>query len=434
MHVAPCYDVSRTRSVALLPQELVDHIIDFLHDDKKTLARCCLVNHMWLPSSRYHLFHSISLSIRNHKDRSPTHSASKTLKRFTNFVSKHLYARRLIRSLSISKGQGSFSVSIHSSHLVALVIALSRLQTLSLKSVYLLGADPKDGISLLFQTQSCLRLDELRFEYGIFAASEDALFGAPFIDFLSAFSHIDKLCFLGNASFRDRDTIAEIPDLPTKVKVATISAISFPLCFNGTINPYLLRTIDFASIRSLHTDMFTDLPSFAAYLRHPTLHLKHLHLNLRLRRSFLIPAFPNVGASLSQSGTAALEAFCVDVDGHDTCAKWDEFLELITTMLQRPLKRLELNMHLTYHVPLRRNAFAQNMALTSFRSLLERHRTLRRTIISFVTPEQGWEWEYTVRETLGYFKSEFAEMCERGRVVLNGSLLEDGHGPAKMHS
>lgn len=46
-----------------LPQELVDHIVDHLHDDPITLNSCSLVCHAWLPTSRLHLFAKISLKV-----------------------------------------------------------------------------------------------------------------------------------------------------------------------------------------------------------------------------------------------------------------------------------------------------------------------------------------------------------------------------------
>lgn len=45
-------------------QELVDTVIDFLFDDKETLSSCCLVNRQWVPSSRLHLFRTISIECR----------------------------------------------------------------------------------------------------------------------------------------------------------------------------------------------------------------------------------------------------------------------------------------------------------------------------------------------------------------------------------
>ena len=46
----------------ILPQELIDMIIDYLHRDKITLAACGLVCRGWLCASRHHLFSKIMLS------------------------------------------------------------------------------------------------------------------------------------------------------------------------------------------------------------------------------------------------------------------------------------------------------------------------------------------------------------------------------------
>lgn len=49
----------------MLPSEITDAIIDYLHDDKASLAACGLICRTWLPSSRYHLFSNITLSINS---------------------------------------------------------------------------------------------------------------------------------------------------------------------------------------------------------------------------------------------------------------------------------------------------------------------------------------------------------------------------------
>ncbi|KAF9027632.1 hypothetical protein BDZ89DRAFT_886962, partial [Hymenopellis radicata] len=48
-----------------LPQELVDSIVDHLHDDAAALQHCARVCRGWLPASRVHLFSRIHLEI-NH--------------------------------------------------------------------------------------------------------------------------------------------------------------------------------------------------------------------------------------------------------------------------------------------------------------------------------------------------------------------------------
>jgi hypothetical protein len=45
----------------ILPPELVDRIIDFLHNEPRTLAACSLVARSWTPASRYHRFSSVRL-------------------------------------------------------------------------------------------------------------------------------------------------------------------------------------------------------------------------------------------------------------------------------------------------------------------------------------------------------------------------------------
>ncbi|KAJ6578667.1 hypothetical protein DFH09DRAFT_1148045 [Mycena vulgaris] len=43
------------------PQELIDYILDDLHEDKSSLVHCSLVCRAWLPATRYHLFSDLVL-------------------------------------------------------------------------------------------------------------------------------------------------------------------------------------------------------------------------------------------------------------------------------------------------------------------------------------------------------------------------------------
>jgi len=44
-----------------LPPELIDHIIDYLHDSPSTLRTCALVCQAWIAPSRFHLFYFLSI-------------------------------------------------------------------------------------------------------------------------------------------------------------------------------------------------------------------------------------------------------------------------------------------------------------------------------------------------------------------------------------
>lgn len=54
----------------MLPQELVDHIIDHLHQDIPTLGACTLVCRSWLDTTRLHKFATVTLDNRQAKHRS----------------------------------------------------------------------------------------------------------------------------------------------------------------------------------------------------------------------------------------------------------------------------------------------------------------------------------------------------------------------------
>jgi len=48
-----------------LPQEILDHIIDFLHNEPETLKQCCLVSKLWIPRARKHLFGRVRFTSAN---------------------------------------------------------------------------------------------------------------------------------------------------------------------------------------------------------------------------------------------------------------------------------------------------------------------------------------------------------------------------------
>ncbi|KAF8055245.1 hypothetical protein FPV67DRAFT_1544720 [Lyophyllum atratum] len=52
----------------MLPHELIDYIIDHLHDDRAALCACCLACKAWLACSRYHLFADVLLDYRRFDD------------------------------------------------------------------------------------------------------------------------------------------------------------------------------------------------------------------------------------------------------------------------------------------------------------------------------------------------------------------------------
>lgn len=48
--------------MTVVPNELADYILDFLHDDRKALKACSLTCRIWYPTARYHLYRQVHLT------------------------------------------------------------------------------------------------------------------------------------------------------------------------------------------------------------------------------------------------------------------------------------------------------------------------------------------------------------------------------------
>ena len=63
-----------------LPEELLDHIVDLLHDTEDALRNCCLVSKSWIPRTRKHLFAHIKIryedNLKSWKETFPDPSTS----------------------------------------------------------------------------------------------------------------------------------------------------------------------------------------------------------------------------------------------------------------------------------------------------------------------------------------------------------------------
>ena len=62
-----------------LPAELLDHVVDHLHDSEDALKNCCLVSKSWIPRARRHLFADVQLdteALKSWKEMFPDSSVS----------------------------------------------------------------------------------------------------------------------------------------------------------------------------------------------------------------------------------------------------------------------------------------------------------------------------------------------------------------------
>ncbi|KAF7358872.1 hypothetical protein MSAN_01227400 [Mycena sanguinolenta] len=85
-------------SVPILPPEVIDLIIDYLHDHPPTLRICSLISRDWLGGSRYHLFNGLYLPARSFSSfRNLLKSPYNTM----GFHLRHLHATGLTHELTL---------------------------------------------------------------------------------------------------------------------------------------------------------------------------------------------------------------------------------------------------------------------------------------------------------------------------------------------
>lgn len=109
-----------------LPQELIDEIIDNLHDDGAALAACSLVANTWLPSSQRHLFQGITVHLKD-----GVIPPNRRMLDFQSFLQNSPRCRDYIRTLALVEAPGS-SVMLDLPLLYAITSMLDHLRCLKL--------------------------------------------------------------------------------------------------------------------------------------------------------------------------------------------------------------------------------------------------------------------------------------------------------------
>ncbi|KAF8530822.1 hypothetical protein JB92DRAFT_3139208 [Gautieria morchelliformis] len=158
----------------ILPGELVDQVIDHLHDDPPSLRACCITCRAWVPSARFHIFHNIVLS-------------AERADALTVLLETSPHISSLVRSLTIKGHQDEMPKGLDyylEAVIPAIAPKLTRLKTLRVERVTLAMQDPK-VLSALIHNFSTLQ--ELCLSFVLFDRFRDfaALIVAhPFLECL----------------------------------------------------------------------------------------------------------------------------------------------------------------------------------------------------------------------------------------------------------
>ena len=211
-----------------LPQELVDYIIDYLHDDKSALASCACTHPTWVDTARHHLFKSVRTIVfvdppedsvlQNGRGVrqlcSDKNDPKRELKSVLHFFTQERNARyrRCVKHLLI---RGLCTLEVNK---IGEILAMfPSLRTLSLVAVRLLPLSASEFMKFGHFKVERLALSEVA------AAPAGTMSKKPLLDLLSLFSHIGNL--IVSEFYTGRVDMNEPFTLPNKVEISSISAI-----------------------------------------------------------------------------------------------------------------------------------------------------------------------------------------------------------------
>ena len=284
-----------------LPQELVDHIIDHLHNDRAALSNCARVCRGWLPTSRHHFFAKISLKATSaHNGPAVPQERCKQLYAVLIQSPEIIYN---IRELEICEG----SPHHHHDHhpelssttwittertLTALFKMLTHLQRLDFSATSTLYWKllPPTFQSALWTLLSLPTLTYIRLHHWIFPDLTSLASILACCHNLNAFalssttifnegSNSPQLHQTSLAAIEDSadDDVEEVVRPPrTRLEVLTLDYVSFGYLDYWLLSPHSL--IDITSLRELRVSHFQDATAIEKLLLTVDGSLEHFHL------------------------------------------------------------------------------------------------------------------------------------------------------------
>ncbi|KAK0483673.1 hypothetical protein IW261DRAFT_1561479 [Armillaria novae-zelandiae] len=235
-------------SVGIIPQELVDSIIDEIPvEDSDTLRTCTLVNHSFFPRSHKRLFSTIILRSCSYKH---ANASIDPYRRFMRFVSRYAHYASLVKDIQLHDVYLPVSGSWFTQDDTVIPQILSHLPLL--ESIYISSFDS----CLSFPIMSALR--------NLFASPKlrnisfsKVLFYSPSYPLLSLFSRASgpkTINIHGGVSYGTHDESPPPSRNHVSCQVDSLSIKMYPAAAADFIDCLLSRrsTVDISSLRKLH--------------------------------------------------------------------------------------------------------------------------------------------------------------------------------------
>lgn len=315
-----------------LPQELVDHIIDHLHDDPLTLSNCARVCQAWLPTSRLHFFTKISL-----KATSPHNGPAvpqERCKRLHTVLSRSPEIIYNIRELEICEG----SPHHHHDHypelssttwittertLTSLFKMLTHLQRLDFSATSTLYWQllPPTFQSALWTLLSLPTLTYIRLHSWVFPDLSSLVSILARSHNLNAFALSSTTIFKEDFLQLDHKPLEDdMEKIPTRLEVLTLDYVTFGYFEYWLLGPRSL--VDISSLRELRVSHFQDATAIEKLLLTVDGSLEHFHLK---------PGDWDVH-SFNLSYNSGLRSIRLTLENHETAMQWaTDLLSSITT-------------------------------------------------------------------------------------------------------
>jgi len=268
-----------TRQRPSLPVELLDHTVDFLHDDLDTLWSCTSVSHTFLRSARYHLFHTLSVADE------PSEHGGRGYAKFLQFLERTPEVRAYIHQIKLTRYHSPdehLPVPEVCSHILGEIISyLPRLHTLALGK----GIHVACHCIRVPRHQDPVKLHSLSLDSVRVATAKD------WEDLLPLFAAIQNLSIsdlcISQGPRKSRSAIGgeETPIVGNQLDVETIvldTARAHEFATFETLSTGLCRALHFPALKSVTFgfDHQSQVEPFGALLARSAAHLENLTLRL----------------------------------------------------------------------------------------------------------------------------------------------------------
>ncbi|KAF8471540.1 hypothetical protein JB92DRAFT_1918918 [Gautieria morchelliformis] len=207
--------MSSSSTKYILPGELIDQVIDHLHNDPPSLRACCITCRAWAPSARFHIFHDIVLSDAERADALAEHLET----------SPHISP--LVRSLTIN-GYPPDPMHTRLDYYLDAVIPtiapkLTRLKTLRVEQVAFATQYPKVLSALIYNFSTLQELYIKGVSFNTFRDFAALIVAHPFLECLD----LDFVWWYSVTTESHWENVfQEYPDLHSQLRSIKLSYIS----------------------------------------------------------------------------------------------------------------------------------------------------------------------------------------------------------------